>query len=312
MIDTIINGIKGLEIFNETLPMLQPTVSEIFNTVISRLFLRENTQITEFEKLKQAQFADVAKKLLDEGKMTYLEYYKCKNFADIAKKADEFYGQEIENSQNKSTTDNKKQKIDFDWFIYFFEDVGNISDEEVQNLWAKILTGEIKQPKSFSLRTLNTLKNLSKDEAETLQNISDYAIKIEDKYYICLEEELTKKYNYNQQLITMYDCGIIENNIAYVYNFDVPLSQERKKLLFRYGNLVCFAHNEINTQCTINLQRITKPGNELMKLFLPSKNSFFIDLCKIINKKNPNLKLGVYPIIREKNDNISFCKISLI
>lgn len=36
----------------------------------------------------------------------------------------------------------------------------------MQDIWARILAGEIKQPKSFSLRTLNLVRNLSKADAE--------------------------------------------------------------------------------------------------------------------------------------------------
>ncbi|PZO24321.1 MAG: hypothetical protein DCE86_16775, partial [Flavobacteriaceae bacterium] len=35
----------------------------------------------------------------------------------------------------------------------------------MQKIWSKILAGEFKSPNSFSLKTLDFLKNLSKDEA---------------------------------------------------------------------------------------------------------------------------------------------------
>lgn len=61
------------------------------------------------------------------------------------------------------------QEIDPDWFSYYCELVQNISTHSMQKLWAKILAGEIAQPGSFSLKTLNLLKQMSFKDAQALQ-----------------------------------------------------------------------------------------------------------------------------------------------
>lgn len=66
------------------------------------------------------------------------------------------------------------EPIDQDWLNRFFNSVEDISNEQMQYLWAKILAGEIKKPSSFSMRTLNVLKNLTQREAELFKNISPY------------------------------------------------------------------------------------------------------------------------------------------
>ncbi|MDZ7795557.1 MAG: DUF2806 domain-containing protein [Candidatus Marinimicrobia bacterium] len=48
----------------------------------------------------------------------------------------------------------------------------------------KLLAGEIKQPKSFSLRTLECLKTLSKDEALIFNKFSEYALKTYNDCFI--------------------------------------------------------------------------------------------------------------------------------
>ena len=40
-----------------------------------------------------------------------------------------------------------------------------MSSEELQTLWGRVLAGEIKSPGTFSLRTLEFLKNTSHEEA---------------------------------------------------------------------------------------------------------------------------------------------------
>ena len=59
-----------------------------------------------------------------------------------------------------------EEPVDKDWSKRFFNIVEDISDEEMQTVWGRILAGEIKSPKSYSMRTLELLKNLSKEEAE--------------------------------------------------------------------------------------------------------------------------------------------------
>lgn len=64
--------------------------------------------------------------------------------------------------------------VDSDWLIRFFNSVEDISNEQMQYLWGKILAGEIKQPNTFSMRTLNLLRNLTQKEAELFKKISPY------------------------------------------------------------------------------------------------------------------------------------------
>ena len=55
-------------------------ISPIVGSIFTAIFLRHNTEATEFEKIKAGQFKEVADSLLRSGKMTYTEYYKANNF----------------------------------------------------------------------------------------------------------------------------------------------------------------------------------------------------------------------------------------
>lgn len=61
------------------------------------------------------------------------------------------------------------EPVSEDWATRFFNIAQDVNDEDMQILWARVLAGEVKKPKSFSLRTLETLKNLSSEEAEMFQ-----------------------------------------------------------------------------------------------------------------------------------------------
>ena len=56
-------------------------------------------------------------------------------------------------------------QVDHDWTARFFSDVQDVSSEQMQALWAKILADEVTRPGSTSIRTLSILRNLNQDVA---------------------------------------------------------------------------------------------------------------------------------------------------
>lgn len=60
--------------------------------------------------------------------------------------------------------------VNDDWAARFFEVVKDVQDSDVQKIWAKILAGEIVKPGSFGLRTLETMRNITQQEAELFVN----------------------------------------------------------------------------------------------------------------------------------------------
>lgn len=71
-----------------------------------------------------------------------------------------------------------KDEVDPDWVTQFFNFAQDISNEEVQLIWAKLLANEVAQPGTYSLRTLNTIRLFSQKEAVLFSNICRYIWKI--------------------------------------------------------------------------------------------------------------------------------------
>ena len=162
--EDIMTGTEIIKFITNNVSTFFSPVNVITGSLFTAVFLRKNTATQEFEKIKAGRFQEVADKLLESGKMTYTEYYKANNFLKIAKKADELYA-EMEHNKETDIQHN------FDWFMRFYEIVGNISDEKVQDIWAKIMAGEINNPNSYSLKTIDILKNIGKQEAELFSNV---------------------------------------------------------------------------------------------------------------------------------------------
>ena len=54
---------------------------------------------------------------------------------------------------------------DPDWTSRFFNEVQDVSSEDMQKIWAKILAGEVESPGRTSLRSLDILRNLTQQDA---------------------------------------------------------------------------------------------------------------------------------------------------
>ena len=55
--------------------------------------------------------------------------------------------------------------LDNDWIVSFFDRSRIVSDDEMQDLWSRILAGEANCPGTYSKRTVNSLSDIDKKEA---------------------------------------------------------------------------------------------------------------------------------------------------
>ena len=56
--------------------------------------------------------------------------------------------------------------IENDWIVNFFDKSRIVSDNEMQDLWSRVLAGEANSPGTYSKRTVNFLSDLDKTEAD--------------------------------------------------------------------------------------------------------------------------------------------------
>lgn len=80
---------------------------------------------------------------------------------------------ELKNIPEEEISDDS---VDEDWIHRWFNSVEFISSDDLKIIWGKLLAGEIKQPGSYSLRTLEFLKNISIQEAKLVQRIYPFVL----------------------------------------------------------------------------------------------------------------------------------------
>ena len=271
-------------------PTAISVVSSVVGGLFTTIFLRRNTSVAEFEKIKNGQFKEVADSLLKAGKMTYVEYYQASNFLEVAKKVDKYYS-EIHH-------DNNNANYDFDWFVRFYEAVGNISDEVMQELWAKLLAGEVAEPSSFSLKTIDVLRNLSKKDAELFSLICSHSVMAREQNFLPHYDTYLEKHNiYYTDIMKLNEQGLIFNDST--IGFSMSISQNPTVLFWNNDLVMTIESSDVkNIEIRINTYPFTKAGQELAVLVSKSvSEENFIELAKEIANKNQECNLGVYKIV---------------
>ena len=71
-------------------------------------------------------------------------------------------------------------KIEDDWITNFFDKCRLISDEQMQYLWSKVLSGKANKPGKFSKRMVNLLASFDNTDAEKFQSLCSYVWYLKD------------------------------------------------------------------------------------------------------------------------------------
>lgn len=264
----------------ETASKVGPIVGAIF----AAIFLRKNTKDVEFEKLKAGKFREVADRLLASGYMTYTEFYKAANFLHVAELADLVFKQDYQNKADEN------QKYDFDWYMRFYDIVGNISDEEMQAIWARILAGEIHRKGTYSLQLLDILKNFTQKQAELFNRVCSHCFISGDNVYIPNDNEYLQFTNITYQDILDLDAlGLI--NSSGTTSLSVKVQPDRPAL---FGNDMLRMVIEYNGQGNATQEfsflqfPFTSAGRELITLIgKHGSEKDFLYFVKLLIKKNP-------------------------
>lgn len=169
-------------------------------------------------------------------------------------------------SQEESVSE---EPVSEDWTTRFFNMAEDISDADMQALWGKILAGEVKQPKSFSLRTLELIRNLSKNEANIFLKASNYAIESNGVSFIFKDSETSEKsLSYNERS-TLVEVGLL--NSDQFLSYQLLERPNDTSVLMTSGNILLVTKKRAGTAIVnVDIYAFSKSGIELLKLLKPT------------------------------------------
>lgn len=219
-----------------------------------------------------------------EARLIHVEQNRQKNIDRIT---------ELASEQFNDKTIVSDEPVDNEWISRFFSIAQDISSEEMQKIWAKILSEEIKKPKSFSLRTLDIIKNISSDEAKVFNNLSQFAIFYNnDKAFI-------KRCRNDDSVVSISDADILLLSEVGLMQFDTSIGHQMKKSDGAHTltcGTNCFLIEDLKCDYIgFAIYPYTKSGLELLKLLKSEPPKWYLDF--------------IYNDLKLKVDKVKYAKI---
>src|SRR5258706_4085687 len=158
-----------------------------------------------------------------------------------------------------------------DWVMNFFDKCRLVSDEKMQAIWSKILSGEANSPGQFAERTVNIVGGLEKFEVELFSALCRFVIHVAERDEVVVINE--KDPIYSQAGITfgilnhLADIGLIQFGIASLF---YEVNQTNRILYFDQMLDLSFPPGR---KCTLNLGQATLSlsGAQLLSLMTQLK-----------------------------------------
>lgn len=185
------------------------------------------------------------------------EANKQENMEEITKKS-------IPHLNDKSNP----EQMENDWVTNFFDKSRIISDNEMQELWAKVLAGEANTPGKFSKRTVNLLSDLDKRDAKLFQTLCRFIWNF-DRYLNPLifdfKSDIYNNVGINfSSLSHLVSLGLIQYNVISGYSkHGLP-----KQFSVNYCGkpLILTMQNKTDNILPIGTVLLTQAGIELAKI----------------------------------------------
>ncbi|MBL4942653.1 MAG: TIGR03899 family protein [Colwellia sp.] len=186
------------------------------------------------------------------------------------------------------------KRPDLDWFDRYITLAENVSNKTMQDLWAKILMGELTRPGSYSLKALKVFRDMSIVDAKLLAKACSLAVKDQSKKNIRLisgtyqQPGLLNFFNKNrQQHINLSHFGLnyadilslADNHLVYKQESELNVIAVGEKLNFYFNGLPLKLSGK-KSNIAIQFYKFTPIGTELANLISDKPNDDFFTTLK--------------------------------
>lgn len=219
---------------------------------------------------------DIDKIPIEERTIKRIEYQENKrqqNIESITQKSVGF----IENEKEVA-----EEQVNEDWTTRFFNYAQDISDDQMQELWARILAGEVIRPGSFSVRTLELIRNLSKIEADTFNRLANLTIVSFNRPCIFKGKDgdldLLAKYGCNfEDRLLLSEVGLLQPDTLISRQLPANETDKPINIFYTSGNIL-MKQTILPTapKSTFPIFRYSKIGEELLEIIVPQPNMEYL------------------------------------
>lgn len=191
---------------------------------------------------------------------------KLENVEEIVSKAKKQFAPDEQVSE---------EPVEKDWMSRFLDIAEEISDKDLQDIWGRILAGEIKKPKSYSLRTLEVMRNMSKEEASLVMKASTFQVALDlvstEPFALSLMEQ-----------ISLDDIGVVCGE-ELMRTMPIPNNGKISFELNQKTRINIYAPHGVKIK--FKGLKLTKAGQEIFTLIQDHNyDKFYSDLSNMIKK----------------------------
>lgn len=203
------------------------------------------------------------------------------------------------------------EKPDSDWTTRFFRLAEDITTDQMQMLWGKVLAGEIRRPGSYSLRALDLLKNITQQEAEMFVKVGKIAFATGNKTFIpnpdhgkYLEEQFGLKFT---DFLLLREIDLL---VANDLEFSLGPAEDDTQTVFTCGSTCVFVERPKGTpKQALAAIVFTEIGRQLLQLVekSPASPEYIRKFASYFRKEGVTLKSGL--IVGWQADVISYVNL---
>ena len=249
------DGFEIMSLIADAITIASP-VYKVCKSIILALSAKKGTND---EALKNVKLGDLSNTLFKSGKISCYQYCELKNFEMIAVKADEYY--------SKMEGGSESIEYEWDWITRFYEAAKDVSDEMLQDLWARILAGEIDGQAGYSFRTIDVLKNMGREDALLFGRVAKCMIHVGVRVFLPDNEEYLKQNGLTyEDVMNLNEMGLM-HEISANLNLDY---KEKNQQLFRNKEFMVLITTDnsdvIIDHIPIRNYALTKVGEDLIFL----------------------------------------------
>lgn len=186
------------------------------------------------------------------------------------------------------------KRTDLDWFNRYITLAENVSNKTMQDLWAKILAGELSRSGSYSLKALKVFRDMSIFDAKLLAKACSLSVKDQSKKNIRIisgvyqQPGLLNFFNKDREKhINLSHFGLNYADILSLAENHLLYQQESESSLIESGESLCFHYNGLPLKLTSNKPKIalqfykfTPIGTELANLISDKPNDDFFAMLQ--------------------------------
>lgn len=186
------------------------------------------------------------------------------------------------------------KRPDFDWLNRYISLADNVSNNTMQDLWAKILASELSRPGLYSLKALKVFRDMSITDAKLLAKACSLAVKDQSKKNIRIitgSYQQPGLFNFlskdRQQFINLGTFGLnyadilslADNNLIFQQESELSITTKSEKLNFYYNNMPLKLSSKKNN-VALQFYKFTPIGTELANLITDKPNDDFFAILK--------------------------------